>query len=174
MLFCTEKFLIFFLVVFRRTGPCPGRAPECGCCWPRVTTSTQAGTPSLARLIFLTTICDYFIARGMDATAVPWRRKAAHAVAASSAISAYCVTSSTRTSFSTRSATPSLPRARPHRFGLLSVILPVGISFYTFEAISYTVDVYRGKIPAERNLDHFLLFILFFPAPGRGSDCPGQ
>src|SRR5262249_46315835 len=39
----------------------------------------------------------------------------------------------------------------------------VGISFYTFEAISYTVDVYRRRIPAERNLSHFMLFILFFP-----------
>src|SRR4029079_9328511 len=46
---------------------------------------------------------------------------------------------------------------------VLRVILPVGISFYTFEAINYTVDVYRRKIRAERNLDHFLLFILFFP-----------
>jgi alginate O-acetyltransferase complex protein AlgI len=45
----------------------------------------------------------------------------------------------------------------------LSVILPVGISFYTFEAINYTVDVYRRKIRAERDLGHFLLFILFFP-----------
>src|SRR5690606_4810173 len=45
----------------------------------------------------------------------------------------------------------------------LRVILPVGISFYTFEAINYTVDVYRRKIPAERNLAHFLLFITFFP-----------
>jgi alginate O-acetyltransferase complex protein AlgI len=43
------------------------------------------------------------------------------------------------------------------------VILPIGISFYTFEAISYTVDVYRRRIPAERNLLHFLLFITFFP-----------
>ncbi len=46
---------------------------------------------------------------------------------------------------------------------VLSVILPVGISFYTFEAISYSVDVYRRKIHAERNLGHFMLFILFFP-----------
>ena len=42
-------------------------------------------------------------------------------------------------------------------------MLPVGLSFYTFEAISYVLDVYRHKLPAERNLDHFLLFILFFP-----------
>lgn len=48
-------------------------------------------------------------------------------------------------------------------FPILSVILPVGISFYTFEAISYMVDVYQKKINAERNLASFLLFILFFP-----------
>ena len=43
------------------------------------------------------------------------------------------------------------------------ILLPIGISFFTFHGISYVVDVYRRKIPAERNLDHFLLFILFFP-----------
>ena len=48
-------------------------------------------------------------------------------------------------------------------FSTLRVILPIGISFYTFEAINYTVDVYRRRMPAERNLAHFLLFILFFP-----------
>jgi alginate O-acetyltransferase complex protein AlgI len=41
--------------------------------------------------------------------------------------------------------------------------LPIGISFYTFEAINYTVDVYRKRAPAERNLFHFMLFITFFP-----------
>jgi alginate O-acetyltransferase complex protein AlgI len=46
---------------------------------------------------------------------------------------------------------------------VLSVLLPIGISFYTFEAISYVVDVHRGRIRAERRLPHFLLFILFFP-----------
>src|SRR5262249_43824853 len=46
---------------------------------------------------------------------------------------------------------------------VLQVILPVGISFYTFEAINYTVDVYRRRVAAERNLIHFLVFILFFP-----------
>ncbi|HEV3119602.1 MAG TPA: MBOAT family O-acyltransferase, partial [Gemmataceae bacterium] len=46
---------------------------------------------------------------------------------------------------------------------VLSVLLPIGISFYTFEAINYVVDVYRRRIPAERALGHFMLFILFFP-----------
>ncbi len=49
------------------------------------------------------------------------------------------------------------------RTSSLSSDLPIGISFYTFEAISYTVDVYRGRIRAERNLINFILFITFFP-----------
>jgi alginate O-acetyltransferase complex protein AlgI len=43
------------------------------------------------------------------------------------------------------------------------LLLPVGISFYTFQAISYAVDVYRGTIPAERHFGKFALFISFFP-----------
>src|SRR5262249_40166718 len=46
---------------------------------------------------------------------------------------------------------------------VLSVVLPLGISFYTFEAISYTVDVYYRRLRAERSLPNFMLFILFFP-----------
>jgi D-alanyl-lipoteichoic acid acyltransferase DltB (MBOAT superfamily) len=43
------------------------------------------------------------------------------------------------------------------------ILIPFGISFYTFEAISYAVDVYKRKVKAERSLPHFMLFILFFP-----------
>ena len=45
----------------------------------------------------------------------------------------------------------------------LGVLLPVGISFYTFETISYSIDVYRRKIQPTRNYLHFLLFVSFFP-----------
>ena len=43
------------------------------------------------------------------------------------------------------------------------IILPVGISFYTFQALSYTMDVYRGEIRAERNFIKYALFVSFFP-----------
>lgn len=43
------------------------------------------------------------------------------------------------------------------------VVLPIGISFYTFEGISYVVDVHRGTIKAERDLLRFAFFISFFP-----------
>lgn len=42
-------------------------------------------------------------------------------------------------------------------------LLPVGISFYTFQAIGYSIDVFRGKIKAERNFITYALFVSFFP-----------
>ena len=47
---------------------------------------------------------------------------------------------------------------------LLNVVLPVGISFYIFTAISYVADVYRGKISAEHHFGKFALYIGFFPS----------
>ena len=43
------------------------------------------------------------------------------------------------------------------------IILPVGISFYTFQALSYTIDVYRGEIKSEKNIIKYALFVSFFP-----------
>jgi alginate O-acetyltransferase complex protein AlgI len=45
----------------------------------------------------------------------------------------------------------------------LAIVLPLGISFYTFEAISYVVEVYRGRVRAVRNPMDYALYILFFP-----------
>jgi alginate O-acetyltransferase complex protein AlgI len=45
----------------------------------------------------------------------------------------------------------------------LEIILPVGISFYSFRAVSYVVDVYRGTIPAGTRFWHFALYLAFFP-----------
>ena len=46
---------------------------------------------------------------------------------------------------------------------LLKVILPVGISFYTFQALSYSIDIYRGKIEPTKDIVAFFAFISFFP-----------
>ena len=45
----------------------------------------------------------------------------------------------------------------------LNIILPVGISFYTFQTLSYTIDVYRNQLKAERNLVVYFSFVTFFP-----------
>ena len=46
---------------------------------------------------------------------------------------------------------------------LMKVILPVGISFYTFQALSYSIDIYRGKIEPTKDIVAFFAFISFFP-----------
>lgn len=45
----------------------------------------------------------------------------------------------------------------------LDILLPVGISFYTFQALSYTIDVYRGTVKAEHNFISYALYVSFFP-----------
>ena len=45
----------------------------------------------------------------------------------------------------------------------LDLVLPVGISFYTFQTLSYVIDVYRGTIQAERHFGYYALFVSFFP-----------
>ncbi len=46
---------------------------------------------------------------------------------------------------------------------LLNIILPVGISFYTFQALSYSIDVYRGKLKPTHDIVQFFAFVSFFP-----------
>jgi len=48
-------------------------------------------------------------------------------------------------------------------FWTLSVILPVGISFYTFHGLSYIIDIYKDRIKPERNVVEYSLFVSFFP-----------
>ncbi|MDP4125568.1 MAG: MBOAT family O-acyltransferase [Bacillota bacterium] len=48
-------------------------------------------------------------------------------------------------------------------FHTYDLLLPIGISFYTFQALSYTMDVYRNDVKAERNLGRYALFVSFFP-----------
>ncbi len=46
---------------------------------------------------------------------------------------------------------------------LENILLPMGISFYTFQSLSYTIDVYRGELPPERHFGKFALYVSFFP-----------
>lgn len=57
----------------------------------------------------------------------------------------------------------NINRFSGHEFRTLDLMLPVGISFYTFQAIGYVIDVYREEIEPERNLGKYALFISFFP-----------
>ncbi|MDP8232128.1 MAG: MBOAT family O-acyltransferase [Candidatus Zophobacter franzmannii] len=51
----------------------------------------------------------------------------------------------------------------PPDSALMQLVLPVGISFYTFQTMGYTIDVYNNKMKAERHMGYFALYVSFFP-----------
>ncbi len=105
---------------------------------------------------------DYLLARGMDSASARGVRRLLLGTSLSVNLGLLCYfkyanffIDSLKTSLALAGTRTSIP--------YLEVVIPFGISFYTFEAISYTLDVYAGRIRAERNLPNFMLFILFFP-----------
>ena len=50
----------------------------------------------------------------------------------------------------------------------MKIAAPIGISFYTFKVISYMVEVYRGKLPAQRNFAKYAVYVSFFPQIASG------
>jgi alginate O-acetyltransferase complex protein AlgI len=162
MLFCSEQFLIFFLVVFTAYWALP---------WPRARVYLLLAAsfcfyaywnPWLAGIVAASSTFDFLIGRALDrSNSAPWRRLLLLAsLAANLGLLCYFKYAN----FFLRSLEDALCAAGVSAsFPVLQVLLPIGISFYTFEAINYTVDVYRRQVRAETNLAHFMLFILFFP-----------
>jgi alginate O-acetyltransferase complex protein AlgI len=58
---------------------------------------------------------------------------------------------------------PFLAKGNFFQIPILHLVLPVGISFYTFQSLSYTIDVYRKEMPAEKSFWRFAFFVAFFP-----------
>jgi alginate O-acetyltransferase complex protein AlgI len=162
MLFCSQQFLVFFSIVFVIYWIFPWQRVRV---WLLVVASFgfyASWNKWLAGLICLSTALDYALARGMEMTGSRRRRKLLLGVSLVANIGLLCYFKyanfflrSLEQTLQALGAQTSLP--------VLQVILPIGISFYTFEAINYTVDVYRRRVQAERNLAHFMLFITFFP-----------
>ncbi len=162
MLFCSYQYLLFFGGIFFAYWLLP---------WHRARVWLLLGASLyfyaswnkwLACLIAFSSTLDYAIGLTLERTKAPAGRRGlvALSVVANLGLLAYFkyanfFLQSVEASLHALGATASLP--------VLQVILPVGISFYTFEAINYTVDVYRGHVRAERSLPRFLLFITFFP-----------
>ena len=116
----------------------------------------------LAAVVAGSSLVDYFIAMGMARSSEAGRRKAL--LVGSMVMNLGLLFYFKYVNFFLASLHEMLARFGYTRaMPVLDVMLPIGISFYTFEAISYTVDVYRGRAQVEKNPFHFLLFITFFP-----------
>ncbi|MGI9627797.1 MAG: MBOAT family O-acyltransferase, partial [Longimicrobiales bacterium] len=115
-------------------------------------------------LIALSTVVDFYVGQRVHDTREERPDKAKRWVALSVATNLGILASFKYFNFFTESAGALLSAIG---FGvepvLLSIILPVGISFYTFQTISYSVDIYRGELEPVRSIFDFALFVSFFP-----------
>ena len=162
MLFCSREYLLFFLAVFVLYWIIPWHRSRVSLLLAASFAFYASWNRWLAVLICASTLMDYLIARGLERYHGRGTRR--FLLGASLAANLGMLGYFKYANFFLGSIQQTLnAMGTSASFPVLQVILPIGISFYTFEAINYTVDVYRRHIPAERSLPHFMLFILFFP-----------
>lgn len=161
MLFNSLQFLIFFptvvvayfLLPFRfRWMLLLGASCYFYMCWK----------PEYILLLLLSTTIDYFAGIQMGKTANRRRRKLYLGLSVGSNLSILFLfkyfnflNDSARALFNQFNIFYNVP--------MFELLLPVGISFYTFQTISYTIDVYRGSIAPEKHFGMFMLYVTFFP-----------
>lgn len=165
--FHTQAFLTFFVLVFLVYWSIPRRWAEIRI-WVLLVASFHfyaAWSRELALLVTTTTCADYAFGRLMNLTHRRVWRRFWLLLSISMNLGILCYFK--YRGFFLNELYDILTRLGYDpgygKLDILSIIIPFGISFYTFEAISYAVDVYTRKIEAEKSLPKFLLFILFFP-----------
>jgi alginate O-acetyltransferase complex protein AlgI len=161
MLFNTFQFLFFFLVVwvlFLLTRGTPRKAILLVAsyyfymCW-----STR-----YIFVIWAITLIDYVAGLQIEKAELPARRRLYLAISLFCNLGLLVI-------FKYFNFLTGSVRSATHLFGLrydpplLAIILPVGLSFHTFQAMSYTIEVYRRRVPAEKNLLEYALYVAFFP-----------
>jgi alginate O-acetyltransferase complex protein AlgI len=166
MNFISWAFVVLFSAVFAARLLFGRRKTERGFVWFTIVASTAfvMWHVPIYILVMLTSISvDYVAALILDRTAPEWPwRKAVLAVSMTSNLlilgffkyADFSLTMVER-SLNWLGVAVQLPR--------LGLILPIGISFYTFGSMSYTIDVYRGRLRAIRRFQDFYYFVTFFP-----------
>lgn len=161
MLFNSIEFLIFFPVVVALFFSSPHR-------W-RTTILLVASyyfymswEPAYGLLILASTVIDYVAARLMSTAKNDWQRKILLAVSLTGNLGMLFFFKYFNFFFA--AVSPLIQNFTPDFSSpTLNLLLPVGISFYTFQSLSYTIDVYRKKREPEKNFSIFALYVSFFP-----------
>lgn len=161
MLFNSLDFLIFFPIVFLSYWLLTRRAQNALLLASSYVFYAWWDWRFLGLIVFSSAL-DYGVGRGMAASEVPSRRRAFLALSLVSNLGLlgffkYC-------NFFIASASDLLVAAglEPN-LRALEIVLPVGISFYTFQTLSYTIDLYKRQIEAETDPVAFFAFVAFFP-----------
>ncbi len=161
MLFNSMQFVVFFVLITTVYFAIPHRYR-----WILLLAGSyyfyMCWNPKYIVLIVASTIVDYFAGKMMSREEEQRRRRKyllLSLFANLSLLFTFKYFNFFSNSLSAVFSAVGLPANLPH----LNVLLPVGISFYTFQTLSYTIDVYRGRIKHEDNLGKFALYVAFFP-----------
>jgi alginate O-acetyltransferase complex protein AlgI len=162
MIFTSFEFVFFFLLVWSIRSCFTNFSAEK---WFLLVASYlfyMSWSPGYVVLIFGTSLMDYAVGRLLGQIENPVKRKALLSISLVLNLGLLCFFKYTNFLAANISTVLDV-------FGLhvapryYSIVLPVGISFFTFQSMSYTIDVYRRQIQPCRNLRDFLLFVAFFP-----------
>jgi len=161
MLFNSIEFLFFFAIIGAVYFAVPPRFQ-----WMLLLLGSylfyMSWEPSYAVLLILLTAVNYYLAGRLGKTVAMGRKKAILALTV--VINAGLLFALKYAGFFTESLRAAFHYHDPAASApLLSIALPVGISFYTFKIMNYTIDVYRGKIGPEKRFGLFALYVAFFP-----------
>jgi alginate O-acetyltransferase complex protein AlgI len=121
-----------------------------------------AWNPPFVALLWISTLMDYHLAKAMDRAEEPRKRKAlllVSLIANLGMLAFFKYGDFVIQNWAVLSNALGIPYQPPH----WDIILPAGISFYTFQTLSYTIDVYRREIKSCDSFTDFALFIAFFP-----------
>ncbi len=161
MSFCTLEFILFFAAVFILYFKIPKKYQ-----WVLMLVSSyyfyMCWRAEFIILIIASTVMNYFFAICIERTTSDSKKKIWLAFSLSSNLLLLFYFKYTNffveninILFHTLSLHYSIPA--------FDIILPIGISFYTFQTMSYIMDVYRGTVKAERHFGYFALFVTYFP-----------
>ncbi len=119
-------------------------------------------SPPFVALLWISTVVDYFAARWIAGETRPGARRFALLISLTvnlGMLGFFKYGGFIESNFEVLAASAGLDYHAPH----WNIVLPLGISFYTFQTLSYTLDVYQRRIAPSRSFLNFALFVTFFP-----------
>src|SRR4051812_24794422 len=161
MLFNSLEFFIFFLIVIPLYFLLPHRLR-----WAMLIIASSIFymyfKPVYILILVFTIIIDYFAGIAIENSRSQRTRKMVLVVSLVSNIGVLCLFKYFNFLSINLSSLFSLSGREIH-LPLLNMLLPIGLSFHTFQAMSYNIEIYRGNQKAEKHFGYFALYVLYFP-----------
>ena len=161
MVFSSITFLCYFLPVFLLVYYIVGTAYKNYVLLAFSIFFYSWGAPSFVFILLGSTIVDFYLVQNMHITNEPNRKK--RLLILSLSLNLGLLAFFKYSNFFIENVNSFLQHSAGTEVAWTEVLLPIGISFYTFQTLTYSVDVYRGTHPPLKRLSDYLLYIMMFP-----------